>query len=735
MLKKVVLFSLLSFLTFSVFAQKEKPKSESWYEKTGNMYYENNKYLKALPYLLKYQSFKPTDNDAKFKIGKCYLETGRADKAQEYFEFLLNQKDTDKEVYYYMGRTLHLSHDFDKAIAHYKKYLAELDENDAKRFFVKDDIKRCAVGLKIIYAEQLGLVENLGDKINTSYDDFAPVFAPGYDNIIYFSSIRDGNLGGMFDEMGKEDTLRGEYRSDIYVSRLTKGEWTSTAALDVRYNTVYHDVINGFSKDGGLVYLSQSMDMYFDYGDIYMNNFFEDNSTTENFKIPDPINSFDWDGDVHFFNNSIMVFSSDRQGGYGGKDIYIAKKDKEGKWSAPANLGAGVNTPYDEVSPFLAADGRTLYFSSNNLASMGGYDIFMVTFDTGINNWTTPLNLGLPINSAADDAYFKVSEDGLRAFFSSSRPEGYGLRDLYVTYFRRNRKEQQIASDSIAFQYAIDNGLLSNKVTINAAQVTIEPSNTGGDGVVITETHKFDPLYFGEFGLSETLEMNSLMELNELIRLLMKHPSLKAELASFIDSDGTTPHFDLFYSLKGSENIADYMIDQGVSPARIILKGCGSSYPVSKSRQPDGSKIEAGQRLNRRIEVKVYRPETDGVFVEYTEAAIIDAMALQAGKVQKKMVKGISYKIQVKEMTTMFDDNVLKEYSDPMVERIADSEVMQYTVGLSKTYSTAEELRKQLVAKGYTDCFIVAYKDGERLTKEDIKTLVELFPDLKNMTN
>ena len=86
MLKKVVLFSLLSFLTFSVFAQKEKPKSESWYEKTGNMYYENNKYLKALPYLLKYQSFKPTDNDAKFKIGKCYLETGRADKAQEYFE-------------------------------------------------------------------------------------------------------------------------------------------------------------------------------------------------------------------------------------------------------------------------------------------------------------------------------------------------------------------------------------------------------------------------------------------------------------------------------------------------------------------------------------------------------------------------------------------------------------------------------------------------------------------------
>lgn len=732
MLKKVVLSCLLALVTVAGFAQKEKPKTAGWYEKTGNQYYENKKYLKALPYLLKYQSFKPTDNDAKFKIGLCYLETGRAAKAQEYFDFLLSQKNVDSEVYHKIAETYHLSHDFDNAILYYKQYLATLDDDNPKRYFVKDDIKRCAVGRKIIYKDQLGLVENLGDKINTAYDDFAPVFAPGYDNIIYFSSVRDGNFGGMFDENGKEDTLKGNYRSDIYVSRLSKGEWTMTTSLDERYNTVYHDVINCFSKDGGLVYMSQSKDMYFDYGDIYMNNFFEEEgASTESFKLPEPVNSYDWDGDVFFFNNNTMLISSDRKEGYGGKDIYISNKGIDGKWSKPVNLGPGVNSPYDEVSPFLAVDGKTLYFSSNNLGSIGGYDVFMTKFDETINNWTKAVNLGLPINSAADDTYFKVSEDGLRAFFSSARPDGFGMRDLYVTYFRRIRPEQQNSSDTISFQYAIDQGLLSNIVeATEVVETPVDESNTATE----TERYKFDPLYYAEFGKSETLEMNSLLELNKLIKLMKKHEDLNIELSSHIDNDGTAVHFNLFFSLKNAENVADYMIDQGIAPSRIIMKGLGANYPVSKSKEADGSAIVGGERLNKRIEIKVYRPESIPIIVEYTQPAIIDAMSVKSNIIHQKITKGISYKIQVKSLNTMLDDKVLSEYSDPLIERNANNTDMRYTVGLVKSYRTADELRQELIAKGFTDAFIVAYKDGERLeTQEDIKKFVRLFPDLQNM--
>lgn len=733
MFKKILLSSLLLCLTVLVFGQKEKPKTANYYEKTGEMYYENGKYLKALPYLLKYQSFKPTDNDAKFQIGKCYLETGRAEKASEYFDFLLTQKNPDKEIFHLMAQTMHLMHEFESAIDYYKKYLAKLDADDKQRYFVKDNIKRCAVGIKIVYKEKLGLVENLGDKLNTAHDDFAPVFAPDYDNIIYFSSIRDGNLGGMFDAEGKEDTLKGEYRSDIYVSRLTKGEWLATAPLDERYNTVYHDVLNCFSADGSLVYLSQSKDMYFDYGNILMNNFFENTEASESFELPSPIKSYDWDGDAYFFDNRVMLFSSDRPGGFGGKDIYIIKRDLEGNWGKPSNLGPGVNTPYDEISPFLAADGRTLFYSSNNLESMGGFDIFSVEFDNKVSNWGKPNNLGMPINSAADEDYFKISKDGLRAFFSSARPDGFGKRDLYVTYFRRSRKEQTLVADSIVFQYAIDQGLLSNKVAFQEVKTNTQPVDNEPTSVNNTEAYKFAALYFGEFGESETLEMNSLLEVNKVIRLLNKYPDLDIELTSHIDNDGAGVHFNLFFSLKGAENIADYLIDQGIAPSRIYLKGVGTNYPVSKSRESDGSIIKGGQRLNRRIEMKIYRPQTIPILVEYVEPQIIDVMAVKSNTVYNKMLKGITYKVQIRALATMLDDKALSQFSDAMIERRVDQEVMKYTLGLAKELKTARELQAELKTRGFTDCYIVPYLDGERLSRDEIETYSNRFPELKEL--
>ena len=155
MLKKVVLSCLLAIVTVVAFAQKEKPKTASRYEKKGEIYFENNKYLKALPYLLKYQTFKPTDNDAKLKIGKCYLETGRAAKAEEYFDFLLSQKKVDGEIYHLMAKTKHLSHDFDNAILYYKQYLATLDEDDPQRYFVKDNIKNMYLTCEMLFAYNL----------------------------------------------------------------------------------------------------------------------------------------------------------------------------------------------------------------------------------------------------------------------------------------------------------------------------------------------------------------------------------------------------------------------------------------------------------------------------------------------------------------------------------------------------------------------------------------------------
>lgn len=734
--RKLLLMLLLSGFVTLAFAQKPPKKlTPSQIQEIGERYYKHDKFFKALPWLLKHQSYKPKDIEVKLKIAVCYIETNRPDRAKDYLEFLLSQKNPDKEVLFYMGKTFHLQHEFDKAIQFYKKYLAELKPKEDKRIAIKNDIRRCARALKLIYKEKLALVENLGDKINTSYDDFAPVFSPKYNNILYFSSIRDGNLGGMRDAEGKPDTLAGDYRSDIYVSRLIKGEWMATAPLDERYNTIYHEVISDFSKDGSVIFYSESRDMYFDYGDLFMNNFFEEEAS-QAVKLKGSINSFDWEGDAYLFKDNIMVFSSDKKGGYGGKDLYISRKDTNGKWTPPVNLGAQINTPFDEVTPFLARDGKTLFFSSNNLNSIGGFDIFKSSYSEALNNFERPQNLGLPINSAGDDAYMKVSDDGLRAFFSSSRADGYGKRDLYVAYFRKFRAEQVNPIDSITFQYAIDNELLGKTIIAdNEPEVPIVPvNNPDNPRPANIPNFEFSPLYYGDTD-NYLFTAASIQELNNMVKLLREYPSLKVELSSHVDRGdaSSNPQFNLFFSIKLAENAADYLMEHKIDPSRIIMKGCGGNYPEAKSINLDNTPNVAGANFNRRVEMRTYRPNEIPVIMDYIYPNLIDEAKRKDAQIYRKLTKNLSYKVQIKAMKQMFEGEVLLKYSDPMIETSPGINVLRYTVGLFTTYESAEELRKKLVAEGFTDAYIVPYINGERIDKKEFGKFTNLYPDLNKL--
>ena len=127
---------------------------------------------------------------------------------------------------------------------------------------------------------------------------------------------------------------------------------------------------------------------------------------------------------------STIYFSSNRPGGYGGKDIYRVTRMPDNTWSNPMNLGPVINSPYDEDAPFIHPDGITLYFSSKGHKNMGGFDIFRTVRDEN-NNWSSPENLGFPINSIADDIYLISTFDGRQVYFSSNRDEGKGNMDIY----------------------------------------------------------------------------------------------------------------------------------------------------------------------------------------------------------------------------------------------------------------------------------------------------------------
>ena len=145
----------------------------------------------------------------------------------------------------------------------------------------------------------------------------------------------------------------------------------------------------------------------------------------------------------HFADNNRVVFASRRAGGYGGYDLYQVTL-VNGEWSIAQNLGPSVNTPYDEVSPFLAMDGKTLYFSSNNREiSIGGMDVFKTVYNANRRAWSKPFNLGVPINSAGDDSHFRLAKDGYTAYFSSNRKDSFGNRDIYIAYFYDFLSESQ----------------------------------------------------------------------------------------------------------------------------------------------------------------------------------------------------------------------------------------------------------------------------------------------------
>ena len=140
------------------------------------------------------------------------------------------------------------------------------------------------------------------------------------------------------------------------------------------------------------------------------------------------------DSRPYFYNDSLVLFSSFRSGGYGGYDIYAMVKKGDDGWSTPFNLGPEINSAFDEQYPYLAKDGRSLYFSSNNFrASIGGFDIFEAKYDQEIKKWGAAKNMGMPINSAGDDTHFSLTIDGAKAYLTSNRKTGLGERDIYLS--------------------------------------------------------------------------------------------------------------------------------------------------------------------------------------------------------------------------------------------------------------------------------------------------------------
>lgn len=499
--------------------------------------------------------------------------------------------------------------------------------------------------------------ENTGGKIKIELDHLSNINSPFLD----FGSVIVADGTKLYFTSNRPQTEKDKRKnkgglSQVYLSQANSSQeiWKTPVCLPEIINMPKHNnSVIGLSNDG------QKMFLYRDKkgkGAIYV-------STLEGLnwgspkELPAPINSQYNEFSVALSPDGKKIFFvSDRPGGMGGKDIWVATKDENGNWANARNI-RNINTSKDEAGVFIASDGKTMYFSSKGHNGYGGYDVYKSTYN---GRWSKPVNLGNPINTKGDDIYFVLEADGKTGYYTSRLPGEVKNTDLYkITFTPDNGKDNSLAKLTLFKCKVVDektgaplkadivitnlntNEVITKTSTNSATGKTLVTLPAGVDyGVTvskpgysfyskninsvkdstykkITQTISLTKLKKGShvvlhnvfFDYSKaTLRAKSYAELNHLIELLNKYPKMKIEIAGYTDSKGS-PSFNQKLSQERAKAVLEYLIGNGMPRYRLSAKGYGSLNPIAPNIKPDGSDNPEGRQKNRRVEFVILSNE------------------------------------------------------------------------------------------------------------------------------
>ena len=406
----------------SVFAQNNRNYKQVLVQANDEFSYEN--YSLALPLYRQLYEIDSASFEINYKIGYCIFFTKR--NKLESIKFFNKAKEKYIDSYFFLGRLYRLQNKFDKSLAAFNIYKNSKGIKAYKETIVDFYLQKTINANLMINKISEDIVTNLGDKINTAYPEYSPLITSD-EKILYFTSRRPGGVDNAKDP-------NNEYFEDIYYSKSIDSVWSKAVNIGRPVNSSTHDATVCLSNDNTILYIYRTNRMMTG-GDIFTSKL-ENNK----FSIPEiikaEINSEEGTESCASLSpdQKTLYFSSNRKGGFGGKDIYKVVKLPNNKWSKAINLGSIINTPYDDDAPFIQADGVTLYFSSRGHKNMGGYDIFK-TVKNDSDKWSFPVNMGSPINSVYDDIFFVTNPEKTTGYFSSNRTGGYGTSDIYKVKF------------------------------------------------------------------------------------------------------------------------------------------------------------------------------------------------------------------------------------------------------------------------------------------------------------
>lgn len=397
-----------------------------WFKDKGYLDVAEQHYLVAL-------EINPTDYSSNKELGELYYHHfHNVEEAIKYLSNAIKYGTVEdygfRELHVILGEAHHFVSNYTQAIKWFKKARVLLAGEKATadvQASIYKSMRECRLGLAEERLNGLSdiYISNMGPAVNSKYDDYLPVFIDSGNTMLFTSRRSKAPVLTSVSLPVKED-------EDIYYASVQNRAFSDATILDTLNtslanldNSKGHEAAIGLARNN-LMYTCRNGKIYESERRKY--------SLTEPVPVRGSINK-----GLHQSHASVtadgkyMFFSSEREGGEGKMDIYMAVRQYDGSWGAAQNLGMFVNTPMDEISPEISADGFTLYFSSEGHEGIGGFDVYKSEFRKG--RWQKPINMGMPINSSADDVYYR--DEITKAYLSSSRSGGCGQMDIYEIEF------------------------------------------------------------------------------------------------------------------------------------------------------------------------------------------------------------------------------------------------------------------------------------------------------------
>jgi len=590
-----------------------------------------------------------------FKQAECYRLSGNKKRAESYYKRAIKAKYPDVLVYLRYADILRMNEKYSEAKEQYQKYI-QLNPTDVSG---EMGLKSCDYALSWLSNPTRYQVE-LMPLINSRFSDFSPSFGNGEYSEVFFTSSRSGGFSN------KIDDRTGETFTDIYSSKLNKkGKWSVP--------TMLAEPINSVGNEGSVVLNKRGTTMYFTKCDVQKKKSLGCNIYVSNRKgkvwSPPTILQIKVDSNTTLGHPTIsedemtLIFSSDLSGGYGGKDLWIVKKQKRGKWSDPVNLGPAVNTSNDEMFPFLHSDG-TLYFASSGHIGMGGFDIFKSYLDEN-DMYSSITNLKFPVNTSANDFGMIIEKSGERGYLTSDRSGGKGGDDIY----QFELPPLVLSMKGVVTDSKTGAILTGANVILSSTEGTVKETQTDNTGSYM---FKLDPLRSYEIlvsvegylnkkltettvGIDENkvfvvdaildpvkkeiilpkieydfakwnLRDKSISDLNMLAEALKDNPNVVIELKSHTDFIGNN-RSNQRLSQKRADACVDYLVGIGIESGQLVAVGAGENEPfvieVKDGRFKEGDVLtesyirkikfkknkNKAHQYNRRTSFKVLRED------------------------------------------------------------------------------------------------------------------------------